>query len=268
MPYRIAHWQTKIEVAKSKTINFLDWIPIPNKLNNPDYIELVEDHPDGPIHFAIFITLVQLVSLQHKDVRDGWLTRNGKADGPELTPLQLSRQIRIKVEYVEEAMKRLTAPDMAWIVGELSRSQHPTGTEQVPGDPPTLQESTLHGIKEHIKIPKAFPVEYLNLSEAFYEHRVSLFPHLYPQGIDHNTTVAGAKTIDSLIRLDGYTLEQVKSVLRFALTEDFWQTNARSITRLRVTKRDNKFQELLAQVSGRAQSGNSFASLNVEEPSP
>lgn len=69
---------------------------------------------------------------------------------------------------------------------------------------------------------------------------------------------SATKTVDKLIRLDGHSLEEIKSVMRWAVKDDFWQTNALSLASLR-KKTDGltKFQKILSskEAESRPRSG-------------
>lgn len=145
MPYRIEHWSKPppqgYETAKTKAINYLSYVPLPNKMLDADYAELLTDHEDGPIHFAVFVAMLQWVSLQHKSVRNGWLTRNGRPEGRSLNPTQIARLIRISPQHVTEALKRLEA--IGWVKFHESASDTtaivptdaaPSRTHQGPGE--------------------------------------------------------------------------------------------------------------------------------------
>lgn len=69
---------------------------------------------------------------------------------------------------------------------------------------------------------------------------------------------SATKTVDKLIRLDGHSLEEIRSVMRWAVKDDFWQTNALSLASLR-KKTDGltKFQKILSskEAESRPRSG-------------
>ena len=67
-----------------------------------------------------------------------------------------------------------------------------------------------------------------------------------------------SEQVDKLIRLDGHSLDEIKSAMRWAVTDDFWQTNALSLASLR-KKTDGltKFQKILSskEAESRPRSG-------------
>lgn len=52
---------------------------------------------------------------------------------------------------------------------------------------------------------------------------------------------------EKLMRLDGYTVDEIRAVIKWCQTDPFWQTNIRSMTKFRL-----KFETLLGQSNNRA----------------
>jgi hypothetical protein len=58
---------------------------------------------------------------------------------------------------------------------------------------------------------------------------------------------SGQKTLEQLVRIDGHAWETVQTVLLWALTDDFWQEQIRSLAKLRVKSKNGctKFSNVL-----------------------
>lgn len=54
----------------------------------------------------------------------------------------------------------------------------------------------------------------------------------------------GQDVVDKLIRLDGFTLEQVRNSLRWAVKDDFWSKNVLSLASLRKKSRNNDLTKM------------------------
>lgn len=61
------------------------------------------------------------------------------------------------------------------------------------------------------------------------------------------------ETVDKLIRIDGFTFEQVCDAMNWAVLDDFWSKNALSLAGLRAKNGDGrtKFQKIMASMDGR-----------------
>src|SRR5574343_1885891 len=100
-----------------------------------------------------------------------------------------------------------------------------------------------------VKKEKTLSPELLELSKSFLQHQVA-------QGQIRTFTEAmidgGADTVDKLVRIDGYDLEQeVKPVLRWAVSDSFWKSNLLSLAGLRGRKNGGatKFENIRAKMT-------------------
>ena len=58
---------------------------------------------------------------------------------------------------------------------------------------------------------------------------------------------SSSETIDKLVRIDGFDLDYIKTVMGYAMNDDFWRKNALSLASLRVKSKSNglmKFQNI------------------------
>lgn len=106
--FYIPAWSENFENNRTRELKVLSWVPLPNKHDSDGYTELM-DHPNGPAHYAAWVTIVQVAS---KCDPRGTLLRGGSRPHSTAT---LSRITRVPVEVYEEAIPRLES------IGWLSR---------------------------------------------------------------------------------------------------------------------------------------------------
>lgn len=243
MPYRIKNWRTHYETAKTLNYNYLSYVVVPNKINNPDYIDLL-DSDNGAAHLGVFVMLLQFASLQHKVVRDGWITRNGEPDGGSLSLDNLSRIFRVPKAIITEALPKLI--EIGWIE-EYSDDGALVIPQQSPNESSELNRIELNRIEDIKEIPKSC----ITLANGFYDHMMSHFPNRYKSRKKSDIPIMkhmGAETIHKFVRLDGHDIEFIRSVLWFGLNDEFWQTVLISLPRLRVRAKrgePTKFENLI-----------------------
>jgi hypothetical protein len=107
----------------------------------------------------------------------------------------------------------------------------------------TLPQNPVAGISEH----KDFPL-FKETVEKFHAFMVKTNPDLMRNVLLN--VEKSAKTLEELIRLDGYSLKEIQNALNFGVTDkDFWSTQILSIANLRVKGKNgfSKFQNLFAK---------------------
>lgn len=67
---------------------------------------------------------------------------------------------------------------------------------------------------------------------AFQQHIVKIHKRQAPK-ITPGLINGGCDAVEKLIRLDGYTLDEIKAAMRWAVEDEFWSPNARSLAGLR-----------------------------------
>ena len=98
--YRIRNWDRNFENNRTRELKNMTFVPIPNDLGSDGYVELVS-HQDGPGHFAVWITLVQIAS---KCDPRGTLLRSNRHPHAQAS---LARISRLPEPLVSTAIKRL-----------------------------------------------------------------------------------------------------------------------------------------------------------------
>jgi len=130
--YRIHNWQKHFETAKSRSIDALSWVAIPNKQDGHSY-RLLLSKKGGPEALLAFISTVQRCSRQSKAVRSGWLTDDGTETGDPWTANDLQLMTDIPKKYFETMFNLCTEKRIEWIEehGETPEGYHEdtAGTE-------------------------------------------------------------------------------------------------------------------------------------------
>jgi hypothetical protein len=94
---------------------------------------------------------------------------------------------------------------------------------------------------------KELPSGFFTLSKRFLEYQKKQHGNLVK--ITESKINSGAETIDKLVRIDGFDLEQeIKPVLNWAAKDSFWSTNVLSLAGLRKKQNngETKFQNIYA----------------------
>jgi hypothetical protein len=142
--FRVRNWNKHYENNRSRCLQKLGWFPMPNRLDNDGYIELVM-HPSGPAHLGAWVAILQTASRCRPR---GVLIRDNLAPH---TPESLSRITRLPPDVISDSMGRLVA--IGWLeIVEISQAlaeirQDDAGIRQ--GD--AINTSTKEGKKERRK---------------------------------------------------------------------------------------------------------------------
>lgn len=100
------------------------------------------------------------------------------------------------------------------------------------------------------KTKRELPEAYLSFAKKFQDEVSRRFPTLAPK-VTKALVESGAETIDKLIRLDGFSLEDIRKVLLWAISDEFWSKQVRSLACLRKVSDNNgltKFQNIQAKM--------------------
>jgi hypothetical protein len=103
---RVKGWNEHFENNRTRELKKLDWVPVPNKQDGDGYTELI-DHPEGPLHFAAWMAIIQIASKC--DTR-GTLSREGAKPHDARS---LARISRIPAAVFESAIPRLV--EIGWL---------------------------------------------------------------------------------------------------------------------------------------------------------
>lgn len=122
MGIRIKDWDSIYENNRTRELKKMEWVPIPNKMDGEGYTTLIEDHPNGPGHFAAFIALVEIASRQPKELRG--IIPQGIAGLSQ----SLAKKSRMPARLFDEAIPRLI--QVQWIEEFAEISQEGAGLSQ------------------------------------------------------------------------------------------------------------------------------------------
>ena len=70
---RVVDWSARFENNRTRELKRLDWVPVPNRMDDDGYTELL-DHENGAAHLGVWLAILQIAS--RCDVR-GTLSRQG-----------------------------------------------------------------------------------------------------------------------------------------------------------------------------------------------
>jgi hypothetical protein len=105
---RIVDWNKRFENNRSRTIQSLDWVPVPNNHDGEGYC-LVMAHARAPEIYSAWHLMLQVASRCHP--RGSLVRSNGRPHTPE----SLSLKTRAKASWFEIAIEVLASRDVAWI---------------------------------------------------------------------------------------------------------------------------------------------------------
>jgi hypothetical protein len=138
--YRIKDWHTLFENHRTRQLEKMEWVPIPNKMDGLGYTSLV-DHPNGAAHLGAWLAIIEVASKQDKEQRGELPVVRGS------TAKALARLSRLPEELFEEVLSRLVSEDIAWI--EEIRRDPAQERAQAPDlrvdPPPPRAEVTMEG---------------------------------------------------------------------------------------------------------------------------
>lgn len=122
---RVRNWDAHYEVNRTRCLKTTLWVPVPNRLDNDGYLELVT-HASGAAHLGAWLSLLQVAS---RCKPRGTLVRD---DGSPHSVETLARITRLPADVFNEAIPRLLS--IGWI-------------ESIQGDGPIAHEvaETQHG---------------------------------------------------------------------------------------------------------------------------
>jgi len=118
--YSIRNWGKLFENSRSRQIEALSWVPMPNAHDGSGFVELI-DHADGAAHYGCWALIVQVSSKCHPR---GTLV---KSSGEAHTPESIAKVVRVPVKTMRTAMERLVT--IGWLHRETSGERQPSDTQ-------------------------------------------------------------------------------------------------------------------------------------------
>lgn len=91
-------------------------------------------------------------------------------------------------------------------------------------------KASYHYDERHKKktVPRTPSDDALKVARAYHDRIRAMYPNL-TRGLNEKADIEGALVLEDLVRIDGHGWEEVKNVLRWALTDAFWSKNLRSL---------------------------------------
>jgi hypothetical protein len=106
--FRIKGWDKNYENNRTRTMDEMRWVPIPNKFDGDGYTEMV-DGPDGASIYGAWVAIVAVASKCHP--RGTLVRQNGSAHTAET----IGRQTRLSVKSIEKALQKASSPAVSWM---------------------------------------------------------------------------------------------------------------------------------------------------------
>jgi hypothetical protein len=103
---RVANWDSLYENNRTRGLQVMQWVPIPNKHDGDGYTDLT-DHPNAAAHVGVWLVTLQVAS---KCKPRGTLVRD---NGTPHTAVTLGRVTRLPPEVFVEAIPRLI--EIGWL---------------------------------------------------------------------------------------------------------------------------------------------------------
>jgi hypothetical protein len=141
LPYQITNWNVHFENNRTRELKRLEWVPVPNSIDNLGYIRLVT-HPNGAAHLGAWLAILEVASRQK--VR-GTLPQDGAGLSQSLAAIS-----RLPASVFDEVLPRLL--ELQWIQEYGEMSQEGAEIPQAGAEKPALKGIELNGTegKEHI----------------------------------------------------------------------------------------------------------------------
>jgi hypothetical protein len=106
--YRIRDWEKNFENNRTRTMDVMRWVPIPNKHDGDGYTEMV-DGPDGAAIYGAWVAVIQVASKCHPR---GTLLRDNKTPH---TPDSIARVTRLPAKSIERAIAKASSASVGWL---------------------------------------------------------------------------------------------------------------------------------------------------------
>ena len=145
--YSIRNWDRLFENSRSRQIEALSWVPMPNTHDGSGFVDLL-DHPDGAAHYGCWALITQVSSKCHPR---GTLV---KSNGAVHTPESIARMVRVPPKTMQMAMDRLVK--IGWLHRETSPGCQSSDAQVSPEcHPSDIEEKGIEGKEEkgRIEIP-------------------------------------------------------------------------------------------------------------------
>jgi len=169
------------------------------------------------------------------------------------------RQITDTIEPTTTGVSTQAPTDHRQIT-DTSTNPNPKPKEKISKDiSPHIKKTKIK--KEKIKMTKKISSDVIKFSENFIIYISNKDPRI------KSDLGKSADTIDKLIRIDKYQLDYIKDVLKWAVRDDFWETNIYSLAPLRTKSKNglSKFQNIANSFETSNKKTNNTKASNLHE---
>lgn len=151
--YQVRDWDKHFENAKSRQLDRLSWVPVPNKQSGLGFSRIMAE-PDGGSIYGVWHMLVGAVSQQCRP-RSGWLTTDGTPDGHPLDTSDLALKFRRPIEEVARALEVLSSSKVGWLIAHEVAAECPSSDLEVTAECPAGRHIREGNGRERKKDPAA-----------------------------------------------------------------------------------------------------------------
>ncbi len=195
-----------------------------------------------------------MVGFQVVDLQPGQFVFGRKKAAQELGMSE--QNIRTCVDHLRRleniAIKSTNKYSVITIINWVAYQQDQP-TDQPTDQPPSNQHLTTNKNAKNGKKEDSLPESVLSFVQRYYEYVNENYPEKRVD-LSNGKVTKGAMTVDKLIRLDGYDLdEHIRPALNWGLKDDFWNAQLNSLAELRKKKSgaenhkfDNLYQKYIA----------------------
>jgi len=110
--YQIVDWNENFENSKSRQRSRCGFVCFPNRHGGLGLCAVLSE-PDGGTIYGVWALMIQLCS-RHA-TREGWLTHNGKQDGPRMTAAEIATAFRRTKIEVYRMLQVTSRADVGWL---------------------------------------------------------------------------------------------------------------------------------------------------------
>ena len=170
--YQIVGWNEHFENYKSRSVGKCSFVCVPNKHGGVGLTGLLMSEPDpyGHAFYGVWQLMLQFCSRQ-KPPREGWLTADGRKDGPRMPAAEWARMFRCSPSLIRRTFRALESVRFIKLLAgqpEVPASQQNTGLDtgsdtasdtktDTSADTVGISSSDDEGRKERRKEPPTVP---------------------------------------------------------------------------------------------------------------
>lgn len=137
--YRIKDWNVHFENNKSRVIDRCSSVFQPNKQHGLGFRRIMSE-ADGMAIYGMWTCIVQMCS-QQRAPRAGWLTEDGKPNGPAISAQDVAMKLARPLAEVERCLEMVCSARVGWMVLTDGPLEHgPVTDGKIDGGPKSAAE--------------------------------------------------------------------------------------------------------------------------------